>query len=118
MVNPFFKNTGPFKVFEILNLLNLDTKQVNSDIIINDIKDLSTSNENDITFFHSKKYKNIANNTKALFCITTENLKNELPNSCTPIVVENVLIATSKVTTKFYPNSIDDNFDTTAKDII
>ena len=62
-----------------------------------------TSNENDITFFHSKKYKSIANNTKALFCITTENLKNDLPNSCTPIVVENVLIATSKVTTKFYP---------------
>ena len=41
MVNPFFKNTGPFKVFEILNLLNLDTKQTNTDIIINDIKDLS-----------------------------------------------------------------------------
>ena len=52
MVNPFFKNTGPFKVFEILNLLDLDTNQVNSDIIINDIKDLFTSNENDITFFH------------------------------------------------------------------
>ena len=33
MVNPFFKNTGPFKVFEILNLLNLDTKKVNSDFI-------------------------------------------------------------------------------------
>ena len=119
MVNPFFKNNGPFKVTEILNLLNLDSKQANSDqYVINDIKDLSTSNENDITFFHSKKYKSIANNTKALFCITTENLKNELPNSCSPIVVENVLIATSKVTTKFYPNSIDDNFDITAKDII
>jgi len=118
MVNPFFKNIGPFKVTEILNLLNLDTNQANSDKIINDIKDLSNSNENDITFFHSKKYKSIANNTKALFCITTENLKNDLPNSCTPIVVENVLIATSKVTTKFYPNSIDDNFDITAKDII
>ena len=118
MVNPFFKNTGPFKVFEILDLLKLDNNQATSDIIINDIKDLSTSNENDITFFHSKKYKSIANNTNALFCITTENLKNELPNSCIPIVVENVLIATSKVTTKFYPNSIDDNFDITAKDII
>jgi len=111
MVNPFFKNTGPFKIHEILNLLHLDTKNVSPDIIINDIKDLSSSKEKDITFFHSKKYKSIANNTKALFCITTENLKNDLPNSCTPIVVENVLIATSKVTTKFYPNSIDDNFD-------
>ena len=52
MFNPFFKNTGPFKIFEILELLNLDTKQTSSDIIINDIKDLSSSNENDITFFH------------------------------------------------------------------
>ena len=91
MVNPFFKNTGPLKVFEILDLLKLDNNQATSDIIINDIKDLSNSNEN---------------------------LKNDLPNSCTPIVVENVLIATSKVTTKFYPNSIDDNFDITAKDVI
>ena len=31
MVNPFFKNTGPFKVFEILDLLNLDKKQTYSD---------------------------------------------------------------------------------------
>ena len=38
MVNPFFKNTGPFKVFEILDLLNLDTRQASSNIIINDIK--------------------------------------------------------------------------------
>jgi len=104
MVNPFFKNNGPFKVFEILNLLKLDNNQATSDIIINDIKDLPTSNENDITFFHSKKYKSLANNTKALFCITTENLKNDLPNSCTPIVVKNVLIATSKDTTNFYQN--------------
>ena len=36
MVNPFFENNGPFKVTEILNLLNLDTKQANSDKIIND----------------------------------------------------------------------------------
>ena len=57
MVNPFFKNTGPFIVFEILILLKLDNNQVTSDIIINDIKDLSTSNENDITFFHSKNIK-------------------------------------------------------------
>ena len=37
-----------------------------------DIKDLFTSKKNDITFFHSKKYKDIAKNTKASFCITTE----------------------------------------------
>ena len=37
---------------------------------IYDIKDLVSSTKNDITFFHSKKYKDAANLTKASFCIT------------------------------------------------
>ena len=37
--------------------------------------------------------------------------------ACTPLVVENVLVSTSKVTSKFYPSSINDNFDYTAIDI-
>ncbi len=117
MVNPFFKNTGPFKVSDILKILNLNTHQKYLDKVINDIKDLSTSNKNDITFFHSKKYRNAANITKASLCITTQNLKDELPTSCLPLIVENVLVSTSKITAKFYPSSIYDNFDDTAKDI-
>tara|TARA_B100001063_G_scaffold98171_1_gene91711 strand:- start:523 stop:1503 length:981 start_codon:yes stop_codon:yes gene_type:complete len=117
MVNPFFKNTGPYKVSDILKILNLNTHQKYLDKVINDIKDLSTSNKNDITFFHSKKYRNAANITKASLCITTQNLKDELPTSCLPLIVENVLVSTSKITAKFYPSSIYDNFDDTAKDI-
>ena len=111
MVNPFFKNNGPFKVLDIFKLLKINIEKINFDQDILDINDLLTSNTNEITFFHSKKYKDIALNTKASFCITTENLKNELPKSCTPIVVDNVLVSTSKVTSKFYPDSINDNFD-------
>ena len=115
MVNPFFKNNGPFKFFDILNELKINIDSVSDDQDIIDIKDLLTSNHNEITFFHSKKYKDIAKNTKASFCITTENLKNELPNSCKPIVVNNVLVATSTITAKFYPGSIEDHFDNTVK---
>jgi len=118
MINPFFENNGPFKVSDILQLINLDDIRIINDQKINDIKDLYTSEKNDITFFHSKKYNDIANNTKASFCITTESLKNELPKNCRPLVVENVLVSTSKVTSKFYPSSINDNFDYTARDII
>ena len=57
------------------------------------------------------------NNTKASFCITTKNLINELPSSCIPLIVENVLVATSSITSKFYPSSIHDNFDKSAMDI-
>ena len=70
---------------------------------------------NDITFFHSKKYKDIAKKTKASFCITTENLKNEFTKNCIPLIVDNVLVSTSKITSKFYPDSINDDFDETVK---
>ena len=76
MNNPFFKNKGPFKIDEILKLSSLKNVDNFKNIMIHDIKDLSTSSFKDITFFHSKKYLNFASKTKALFCITTKNLKN------------------------------------------
>ena len=60
--------------------------------------------EKNITFFHSKKYKEDATKTKASFCITTDALKNELPKSCKPMIVKNVLVSTSKITSLFYPD--------------
>ena len=116
MDNPFFKNNGPFKLSEILKELNLENYKNNEDSIISNIKDLQNSKLNEITFFHSKKYKLAANNTKASFCITTKNLVNELPKNCLPIFVHNVLVATSVITAKFYPDSINDNFDETVLD--
>ncbi|MDC0915637.1 UDP-3-O-(3-hydroxymyristoyl)glucosamine N-acyltransferase [Candidatus Pelagibacter sp.] len=117
MVNPFFKNNGPFKFNEILKDLNLKLDEKKEDLIITDIKDLQNSKINEITFFHSKKYKLAANNTKASFCITSQNLIDELPNTCKPIIVDNVLVSTSIITTKFYPDSINDNFDITVEEI-
>jgi UDP-3-O-[3-hydroxymyristoyl] glucosamine N-acyltransferase len=117
MINPFFKNNGPFKISDILKIVDLDIGMITEDQQVFDIKDLVSSKKNDITFFHSKKYKDIANNTKASFCITTKNLKNELPKNCKPLVVNNVLVSTSKITSKFYPSSINDNFDHTVSDI-
>ena len=114
MLNPFFINHGPFKIVDILQTLNLNSDEMFVNEIVNDIKDLIASNTNDITFFHTKKYKDLANNTKASFCITNENLKEILPHTCTPVIVKNVLLATSTVTAKFYPSAINDNFDSTA----
>ena len=113
MLNPFFKNHGPFKISYICKYLNLKINDLDKDYIIKDIKDLNTSSENNITFFHSKRYKHVANITKASFCLTTKTLKNDLPAKCKPIIVENVLLATSKITSLFYPGSINDDFDKT-----
>ena len=117
MVNPFFKNNGPFKFSQILDELKIKVDEINNDLNVIDIKDLQNSKFEEITFFHSKKYKLVANNTKASFCITTENLKNELPKSCIPLIVDNVLVSTSVITAKFYPDSINDNFDNTVVDV-
>ena len=111
MSNPFFKNHGPIKISEIIKLLNININDQYKDQEIQDIKDLSSSNNNEITFFHSKKYKDVAKNTKASFCLTTDALKTFLPKSCLALVVENVLVCTSKITSIFYPQSINDNFD-------
>ena len=117
MDNPFFKNNGPFKISDILKELKLVNDQNIQDQNVIDIKDLLKSKLNEITFFHSKKYKTAANNTKATFCITTKSLQNELPKSCIPIIVDNVLVSTSLVTSKFYPDSINDDFDNTVDEI-
>ena len=113
MSNVFFKNHGPFKISKIFKLLDINLEVSFKDKEIHDIKDLVASNNNDITFFHSKKYNEVAKKTKASFCLTTDLLKTELPESCLPIVVDNVLVSTSKVTTLFYPDSTHDNFDET-----
>ena len=116
MVNPFFKNRGPYNIIQILNLLNLNLNNIEKKDVY-DLKDLSSASEKDLTFYHSKKYKEFAKKTKASFCITTNILKNELPKNCIPLIVDNVLVSTSLVTAKFYPDAVYDNFDDTVVDI-
>ena len=116
MSHPFYKNYSPFKISEIFKCLNLNFDN-NLDKEVFDIKDLINANENEITFFHSKRYSEVVKKTKASFCITTNSLKHYLPNSCLPIIVDNVLVATSKITSKFYPESVNDDFDDTVVDI-
>jgi len=117
MTNSFFKNKGPFKIDKLLKFAGIKNFQNFKNLKIYDVKDLSTSTKKDITFFHSKKYENLASKIKASFCITTENLKDYLPKNCNKIIVDNVLIATAKITKIFYPDSVTDDFDLTVKDI-
>jgi UDP-3-O-[3-hydroxymyristoyl] glucosamine N-acyltransferase len=116
MFNPFFTNSGPFNILEILKILKIELK-IEKNQIVKDIKDLFNAEKDCITFFHSKKYNEIAKKTKASYCLTTQNLKDYLPKNCIAIVVDNVLISTSLVTQKFYPNSIEDEYDKSAINI-
>jgi len=111
MINPFFKNKGPFVINNILKLCEINNKKNFKENKVLNICDLVAAKKNDITFFHSKKYENLASKTEASYCVTTENLSHILPNSCYAIVVENVLVATAKITKIFYPDSVTDDFD-------
>ena len=116
MSHPFFTYHGPISIDEISNLLNIKIETRNNSNITN-IKDLSNADQNSLTFLHSNKYKDLAKLTKASYCLTTNLLKDCLPKTCEPIIVKNVLIATSIVTSKFYPNSIEDEFDVKVRNI-
>ena len=116
MSNPFFSNSGPFDISEILKLLKTNLKIDKKHNVVN-IEDLLNARNDCITFYHSKKYYEVAKKTKASYCITTQNLKDHLPNNCIPIIVDNVLVATSIITQKFYPNAIEDEYDESAINI-
>jgi UDP-3-O-[3-hydroxymyristoyl] glucosamine N-acyltransferase len=111
MINPFFQKKGPFKIDRVLKSIKVENNFDNLNIEICDIKDLVSASTNEITFFHSKKYESVASTTKASYCITTDRLSYILPNNCKPIEVDNVLVSTAMVTSLFYPDAINDDFD-------
>ena len=117
MTNPFFRNCGPLKIEDIFKILKTKNDKNNKKIKIFDIADLSSATEKDITFLHSNKYTSKASITRAVACITTKNLQHFLPKACEKIVVENVLISIAKITEILYPDSINDDFDVTVKEI-
>ena len=117
MINPFFQNRGPLKINKILSSIKVSNNFENLDTEIFDIKDLVTASSNEITFFHSKKYESMASTTKAGYCLTTKKLSNILPTNCKPIEVDNVLISTAMITSMFYPDAVNDDFDVHALNI-
>ncbi len=117
MTNIFFKNNGPLKLEHIYKILKIKTDKNTKNIKFFDIADLNSASKRDITFFHSNKYSQQASLTKAAACITNKNLQHILPKMCEKIIVENVLISTAKITEIFYPDSINDDFDNSVKEI-
>jgi UDP-3-O-[3-hydroxymyristoyl] glucosamine N-acyltransferase len=117
MLNPFFKNAGPFNIEKLLKNTNIENKENFKKDKIYNVIDLVSATKKDLTFFHSKNYSSLASKTKASYCITSKNLSHFLPKSCNKIIVKNVLLTMAKITKEFYPKSIIDDFDDSAKDI-
>ena len=72
---------------------------------VSGVKSLDQSTSLDLTFFDSIKYKHLALQTKASFCITTEKLAKFLPQNTETIVVKNVMFELAKVLKIIYPDA-------------
>ncbi len=109
-VTTFFKRKNKHFLSDFFPNLKSDKKTE-----IKEIKPLNKCNKNDLTFFDSLKYKNIAQSTKASYCITTEKLEKYLPNTTEKIIVKSVLFELAKVLKKIYPDADVDYPDLTLK---
>jgi len=106
----FFVPKGPFNLSDLSKNLPMEKK---IKIKIYDIKTLDFATNKDISFLNSINYQSDAKKTKAVACITTNNLKDCLPDKCIKIVVKNVLFTAAQVSKKFYPEAELDYLDKT-----
>ena len=109
MKNLFFKKKNNIKINDILKCLG--QKRSKNNYKVNDISDLENASKNDISFFHSRKYFEKITKTKSKLVITNQNLEKIVPKRVKIILVSNVLLATAKVTSLFYPDALNDTFD-------
>ena len=109
MKNHFFKKKNNVKINDILKCIG--QKKIKNNYKVNDISDLENAGKNDISFFHSSKYLEKIKNTNSKLVISNQKLKKIIPKSIKIILVPNVLLSVAKVTSLFYPDSLDDTFD-------
>ncbi len=115
MVNPFFNKINNIKLNDILVSLNLEKQKKN--FVVNDIKDLETASKKDITFFNSIKYLELIKKTKSNLVVSSRKFTNFIPKKIKVIEVDNILLSVAKITSLFYPSSINDISDIDVKNI-
>mgnify|MGYP001379541755 CR=1 FL=1 len=79
--------------------------EIKKDFLVNDVRPLNSAKKNDISIFDSIKYKDLAQKTSAGACLTTNKIKDFLPQKTVKIVVKNVLFELSKILKKIYHNA-------------
>jgi len=110
-LNVFFPKRKKIFLWDLLKILKIKSSKKYKNIKVNDIKTLDNAAKNDITFLHTSKYKQLLKNTKSNLILTSKNLYNFIPNSKIKIVVDNVLLDVAKLTEYFYPESLNDQYE-------
>ena len=96
----FFKKRNKVFIQDIYKVLKIK-KKIAENYIINDIKDLSLAEAQDISFLHSSKYKDLACNSKCKTIITLEKFSKLLPKEKNLVIVDNVLLNLAQVVSFF-----------------
>ena len=96
-INHFFKKRKNIYLHSILKNLKIKNIKDYKNILIDNIQNLDEAKKNDITFFHTSKYKDLLETTKSNYIITTSQLSNILPKSKNKIIVNNVLTNVGKI---------------------
>ena len=110
-LNTFFKKKKKILFQDIIKILNAKNQKKYKNLAINDIQNLDQAGKNDITFFHTSKYKDLLEKTKSNIIITNSKLSDLIPKSKIKFVVENVLISVANITEYIYPDSLNDEFE-------
>ena len=104
--NIFYEKKGPFPLKEIIKKIGYIGNYIHDNKLeIYGLESLNNSNNKDITFLNSIKYKDLSLKTKAKACITLPNLSQFVPDNCIKLKVKNVLFAVTQVSKMFYPHA-------------
>ena len=101
------------KYIEIKEILEKNSLEVNSNVSENEIffnlKTISNSSENDLSFFSNIRYLNDLKKIKAKACLIQEKFISFLPESCHPIIVKDPYLALAFVSNLFNDEKIQSN---------
>ena len=101
------------KYIDIRKILEKNSLEVNSNIsedeLFNNIKTISNSSNNDLTFFSNIRYLNDLKKIKAKACLIEEKFVKYLPNSCLPIIVNEPYLALALISNLFNNENLKSN---------
>ncbi len=93
------------KYIEIKKILEKNSLEVSSELseneIFSNLKTISNSSENDLSFFSNIRYLNDLKEIKAKACLIEEKFVSYLPKNCYPIIVEDPYLALALVSNLF-----------------
>ena len=101
------------KYIEIKEILEKNSLEVNSNVSENEIffnlKTISNSSENDLSFFSNIRYLNNLKQIKAKACLIEEKFINYLPDNCYPIIVKDPYLALAIISNLFNDENFQSN---------